>query len=42
MSKTYTVKAKVWIHPGSAPWHFVTIPKKTAEDIILCISVIFH
>lgn len=33
MTKTYSFKAKVWLYPGMAGWHFVTIPKKTKEEI---------
>lgn len=29
----YDVKAKVWLYPGMAGWHFVTIPKDISEDI---------
>jgi hypothetical protein len=29
----YDVKAKVWLYPGKAGWHFVTIPKDISEDI---------
>lgn len=27
------MKTKVWLYPGMAGWHFVTIPKKTTKDI---------
>lgn len=33
MVKTYSVKAKVWLYPGMAGWHFVTLPKKTKDNI---------
>lgn len=29
----YKVKAHVWLYPGKAGWHFITIPKGIAEDI---------
>ena len=33
-SKTYQVKAKIWLYPGeNASWHFVSIPKKESSDI---------
>ena len=33
-SKQYTVKAKVWLYPGTAAaWHFVTIPKAQSAEI---------
>jgi hypothetical protein len=31
--RTYDVRAKVWIYPGQAAWHFASIPKKTASEI---------
>lgn len=27
------MRAEVWLYPGMAGWHFVTIPKKQSEDI---------
>jgi hypothetical protein len=33
MQKTFTVTEKVWLYPGKAGWHFVTVPTKTAEEI---------
>lgn len=33
MEKVFKVKARVWLYPGMAGWHFVTLPKKTAEEI---------
>jgi hypothetical protein len=29
----YKIKAKVWLYPGDAGWHFVTIPQDISEDI---------
>lgn len=29
----YKVKSEVWIWPGMAGWHFVSVPKKTSEEI---------
>lgn len=29
----YAQKAKVWLYPGAAAWHFITIPKNTSEKI---------
>ena len=29
----YTVRVAVWIYPGMAGWHFVSIPKKQSEEI---------
>lgn len=33
MTKIFTVNAKVWLYPGMAGWHFITLPKKTADEI---------
>lgn len=27
------MKAKIWLYPGYAAWHFVTLPKKQSEFI---------
>lgn len=27
------IKAKIWIYPGDAAWHFITLPKKEAKEI---------
>jgi hypothetical protein len=29
----FSFKSKVWIYPGMAGWHFVTLPKKIANEI---------
>lgn len=29
----FNVKAKVWLYPGMAGWHFVTLPKKQSGEI---------
>ncbi len=29
----YPIRAKVWLYPGDAPWHFITIEKKDADEI---------
>ena len=33
MTRTFSFKAFVWLYPGMAAWHFVTLPKKTADEI---------
>lgn len=33
MKKVYSFKSKVWLYTGNAGWHFVTLPKKLAEEI---------
>lgn len=27
------MKSKVWVYPGMAGWHFVTLPKKQSTEI---------
>ncbi len=34
----YKMKADVWLYPGVAAWHFVTLPKKESTEI----SVIYE
>ena len=29
----YKMKAKVWLYPGLAPWHMVTLPQKESNQI---------
>ena len=29
----YQINAKIWLYPGKAAWHFVTIPQEISEDI---------
>jgi hypothetical protein len=29
----YKIRSEVWLYPGMAGWHFVSIPKKQSEDI---------
>ncbi len=31
----YIIRSKVWLHPGAAGWHFVTLPKETSEEIAI-------
>lgn len=33
MQKTYTLTAEVWLYPGMAAWHFITLPIQTADEI---------
>lgn len=33
MKTNYTMRAKVWLYPGMAAWHFLTLPKKQASDV---------
>lgn len=29
----YKIKSGVWLYPGMAGWHFMSLPKKEGEDI---------
>lgn len=29
----YSMRAKVWLYPGMAGWHFLTLPKKQSKEI---------
>lgn len=33
MLNTYNIQAKVWLYPGQAAWHFVTLPKDESGQI---------
>lgn len=33
MTKVFRIRAKVWLYPGMAGWHFVTIPKHARDEI---------
>jgi len=33
MKNEFKFKAKVWIYPGPAAWHFVTLPKGISKEI---------
>lgn len=33
VKNTYKIKPKVWIYPGLAGWHFVSVPKKESAII---------
>lgn len=32
-SKTFSVRGEIWLYPGKAGWHFLTLDKKTAANI---------
>lgn len=32
-TKTYKLKSKIWLYPGMAGWHFLTLPKKEGQSI---------
>ncbi len=31
--RVFTIKTKIWLYPGNAAWHFVTIPQKESKAI---------
>jgi hypothetical protein len=31
--KEYNFKVRVWLYPGDAAWHFITVPKKISKEI---------
>jgi hypothetical protein len=33
MESGYTITAELWLHPGQAGWHFVTLPPDVADDV---------
>lgn len=35
---TYAIKARVWLYPGAAGWHFITVPKKESQEIKLAFA----
>jgi hypothetical protein len=32
-ANTYTMRAKVWLYPGMAGWHFISLPKSQSAAI---------
>lgn len=33
LKAAYQMRARVWLYPGMAGWHFVTLPKKQSAEI---------
>lgn len=33
LADTHTFTADLWLHPGDAGWHFVTLPAELADEI---------
>ena len=31
--RKFTVQSEVWLYPGMAGWHFLSVPKKESEEI---------
>ncbi len=40
LKKSYKLQAEVWLYPGFAAWHFITVPKKTSEEIKTCFGAL--
>jgi hypothetical protein len=33
VNKNFSFSSKVWLYPGKAAWHFLTLPKNLADEI---------
>lgn len=33
MTPSYSFKAELWLYPGEAGWHFLTLPAEVADDV---------
>lgn len=33
MTSSYSFRAELWLYPGEAGWHFLTVPPDVAEDL---------
>lgn len=33
MTKKYEITAEIWLYPGKAAWHFLTVPEDIATEI---------
>lgn len=33
MTDTYSFTAVIWLYPGMAAWHFVSVPKELSEEL---------
>ncbi|MCC2660044.1 MAG: hypothetical protein K0R37_818 [Arthrobacter sp.] len=33
MASSYSFRAELWLYPGEAGWHFLTLPVEVADDI---------
>lgn len=33
VANQYTIRAQVWLYPGAAAWHFITLPKTQSKKI---------
>jgi predicted 2-oxoglutarate/Fe(II)-dependent dioxygenase YbiX len=35
VTASYSFKAELWLYPGEAGWHFLTLPAEIADDVRL-------
>ena len=33
VTSSYSFKAEIWLYPGEAGWHFLTLPPDVADDV---------
>lgn len=33
MKKTFEINEKLWVYPGKAAWHFITLPTDVGQEI---------
>jgi hypothetical protein len=33
VTASYSFKAELWLYPGQAGWHFLTLPPEVADDV---------
>jgi hypothetical protein len=33
MTTSYSFRAELWLYPGEAGWHFITLPREVAEEL---------
>jgi hypothetical protein len=33
VTASYSFKAELWLYPGEAGWHFLTLPAEVADDV---------
>ena len=34
MTPSYSFKTELWLYPGEAGWHFLTLPAEVADEIV--------
>src|SRR5687767_8759520 len=40
--KQFDVQSEIWLYPGQAGWHFITVPKEISEEIDFLYSMEKH